>query len=139
MTTRTFGLMTLGLSSAALLGGCMTTSPPRLAYFRVPCDTPGAVVATPIALEPGQGTGNAGGAASSAVPAASAKTDSPATCVVAVADASSGYRGSYYSGRGYYGRPYFGSVGFGFGFGSHGGGHRNSGGHHPSGHGSRHH
>ncbi len=140
MSLRTSALAASGLLSVTLLSGCMTTPPPaRFAYFRVPCGTPGAVVATPIALERGTAAGNAPGAASPSNPAAAApQGGAAATCVVAVADARSGYRRGYYAAPGYYGQPYYGSVGIGFGFGSHGGHHR-SGGHHGSGHGSRRH
>lgn len=140
MSLRTPALAASGLLSATLLSGCMTTPPPaRFAYFRVPCDTPGAVVVTPIALEPGTASGNAPGAAPVSDQAAVApQGGAAATCVVAVADARSGYRGGYYPAAGYYGQPYYGSLGIGFGFGSHGG-HRPLGGHHGSGHSSRRH
>lgn len=112
---RTVGLATV---ATALLGGCATTgSSSRYAYYRVPCNTPGAVVAEPALPPP--------------APANAAATP---TCVVAVANSS--YRAGYgpYAG-GAYGRPYYGSVGIGIGQGSHhgfGGGH--FGGGHSGGH-----
>lgn len=98
--------------SIALLSGCATTSSPaRIAYYKVPCGTPGAVVAEPVLEDPA--------AASQELPAG-AEGSAAATCIVGVSDPSRGYRGF----PGYYGRPYYGSVGIGLGFGFHGGHHR---------------
>jgi hypothetical protein len=127
MSFRALKLAGLSAVPVALLGGCATTAyPPRYAYYRVPCNTPGAVVAEPIDSQ-------------AAAPSAA---NVPPTCVVAISDASYG-RGysSYYPG-GYYGRPYYGSIGIGIGLGSihhHdlGGGHF-GGGHFGGGHGGSH-
>lgn len=160
MTTRAVGLGALGVSSLALLGGCTTMQgPQRYAYYRVPCTTPGAVVATPIAAQPEVGrtqmpgeptshetsTGSGRPTASATPPPVDAAPESGATCVVAVSDAGSRYGRSFYPGYGgYYGRPFYGSFGIGLGFGSRFGGghgyrgHGFSGGHAGSGHGSHH-
>lgn len=116
------------------ISGCATTAQPtRLAYYKVPCSTPGAVVAEPISLD--GPVARPGGTPATATPPAA---EVAKTCVVAVADARSANRFGY---PGFYGRPYYGSIGIGFGFGGHGGngGHR-GGGHvgHSSGHGRRH-
>ena len=153
MTMRAVGLKALGVSSLALLGGCTTIQgPQRYAYYRVPCTTPGAVVATPIAAQPEvartqmpdappspeASTESSRTAASGGPPPVGAASESGATCVVAVSDAGYRYSRSYYPGYGGdYGRPYYGSFGIGLGFGSHfGGGDGFSGGHTRSGHGS---
>lgn len=127
MTMRIVGL---GMATV-LLGGCATTAyQPRYSYYQVPCNTPGAVIATPVA-------GPGGVAVAPAYPAPGAAvvlpgTPSVASCIVAVSDQSYGYRSSYYDGYGGYGRPYYGSFGMGFGFSSYGHGH------HSVGHHSRH-
>lgn len=123
----------LGVIPAVLLGGCATTAyPPRYAYYRVPCNTPGAVVAEPVGPEAVPAPANA--------PAAGI----PPICVVAVSDASYGPGYGSYPG-GYYRRPYYGSFGLGIGLGSFhhhdfGGGHFGGhfGGGHVGGHGGHH-
>ena len=50
---RAVGLGAVGVSSLALLGSCTTMQgSQRYTYYRTPCTTPGAVVATPIAAQP---------------------------------------------------------------------------------------
>lgn len=140
----------LAASSAILLGGCTTLrEPPRYAYYRVPCTTPGAVVATPVAMQATSGAVYDGSPAllrdrsSASEPSVSDTAPVPAvtkpqagvTCVVAVSEVGSGYGRSYYPSYrgGYYGRPFYGSFGIGIGLG-HGGGH-GFGGHGYAGHG----
>lgn len=144
---RTLGLVALGVSSIVLLGGCTTMrGPQRYAYYRVPCATPGAVVATPIALQSANGAIDGAGpalpqergsengpVAVDTAPATAGMTPGAgATCVVAVSDVGSGYGRSFYPSYGgrYYGRPYYGSFGIGIGLG-----HGFSGGHGYRGHG----
>lgn len=134
MAMRTIGIIALGVVPAVLVGGCATV-PPRYSYYQVPCATPGAVLATPVA-----GAAQipvAPGYPSPIGPAVAPGAAAVATCVIAVRDQGYGYYGSPYYGRygygGYgsygYGSPYYGSLGLGFGFSSHGhhvsgGGHR---------------
>lgn len=132
MTMRFLKLVAVVAAPVALLGGCATThTHARLAYYKVPCNTPGAVIAEPIVLDDPAAPIPA--PSTPATPAAS-----PRLCVIAVSDSRSGYAGGYGGygayGRGY-GRPYFGSVGIGFGFGSHRGSHFGG---YRGGHGRRH-
>lgn len=138
MSFPTLRLIGLAAGSAALLGGCSTGRyAPRYSYYRVPCTTPGAVLAQPMGLEAGPAAPGPPPAASS-VPAADPAGAVP-TCVIAVSAAD--YRRAYPGG--YYGRPYFGSFGLGLGFGGgHFGGGHFGGGHfggHVGGHGRGHH
>lgn len=121
----------LAAGSAILLAGCTTGRyAPRYSYYRVPCTTPGAVLAQPIGLEVSP-PASAMPAVPSGVPVANV-ADTAATCVVAVSAAD--YRRAYYPG-GYYGRPYYGSFGLGLGFGGgHFGGGHFGGGHFGGGH-----
>lgn len=130
------------LLASAALAGCMTV--PRAidySYYAVPCGTPGAIEARPLAGDldypDSKSTQPAEGNAVPSTPSdpASDLRSSAPTCVVPVSFARSSYRGARYPyGSGYYGTPYYGSVGLGFyggsGFGrshgrlSHGFGHR---------------
>ena len=136
----------LALLSPMALGACATApAADRYAYFRVPCTTPGAIVAEPITTAPSgpqssthlpeQVEVSPPETAGSTVPVAVA---SP-TCVIAVTQ--NGYGRGYYPWPGYR-RPYYGSFGLGIGIGSfrhgHHGGH-GGGGHHGGGHGGGHH
>lgn len=114
----------IGAAAAVLLSACATV-PPRYAYYQVPCTTPGAVLATPVAgaaqipVAPGYPP-----PAGSAVAPGPAGAPGVATCIVAVRDEPYGYYGApYYSRYGYgpygYGSPFYGSFGLGFGFSSH--------------------
>lgn len=140
-------LLVVPLLGATLLGGCATYSRPSAAYtyFSVPCDTPGAFRAVPIAPD---GAPDAA-AAVDAPPAAPPPTigATPGSdgrvgsheCLIAVADRGRGPGVGYYPGGygypnaypyGYYGSPFRGSIGIGIGIGGHrrgghfGGGHR---------------
>ncbi|MES2136343.1 MAG: hypothetical protein V4502_04685 [Pseudomonadota bacterium] len=137
---RTIGITALGVIPALLIGGCATV-PPRYSYYQVPCATPGAVLATPVAgaAQVPVAPGYPAPAATAAVPGAPAV----ATCVIAVVDQGYGYYGSPYYGRygyggyGPYGYGGYGSLGLGFGFSSHhsfSGGHHSSSGSHSGGH-----
>lgn len=134
MSFPTLRLIGLAVGSATLLAGCATGRyAPRYAYYRVPCTTPGAVLAQPIGLE-------AGPVAPGPLPVPSNApfsdlTGAVPTCVVAVSAAD--YRRAYYPG-GYYGRRY-GSFGLGFGFGGGHFGGVHHGGRHGGGHGGGHH
>lgn len=131
-----FRIIGVGAFAATLLSACATV-PPRYAYYQVPCTTPGAVLATPVAgaaqipVAPGY-PAPAGSTVTSAAPGSSPV----ATCVVAVRENGYGYY-PYYGRYGYgpygYGGPFYGSFGLGFGFSSHHGhfsGHSHPGGGH---------
>lgn len=136
MTTRASGAI-LVLIGAGALSGCATApSGGRYTYYRVPCETPGAVVAQPIALGQGPSTDVPQPDPSAVEPRPDAPPPSapPATCVIAVNEAS--YGRGYYPWPGYR-RPYYGSFGVGIGIGSLGHGYR--GGHFGAGHGISHH
>lgn len=127
-------------ASTVLVGGCVTApGAQRLAYYQVPCETPGAIVARPLSPEDARMAGLP--AAPSTTPPQVAPPPPPglATCIVPVTVAGAGYgrgyypgSGGYYGGRGYYpggggffGGRGFGSFGIGLGIGSHrGGGYR---------------
>lgn len=136
----------VALLSPVLLGACATApSTSRYAYYRVPCTTPGAVAAEPIAIvPPGQSAGipapeQAGAHSPEARGDAPPTSAASPTCVIAVAQ--NGYGRGYYPWPGYR-RPYYGSFGLGFGIGSFGHGHHGGhggGGHHVGGHGGGHH
>lgn len=127
----------LAILPLVVLGGCATgPSASRYTYYRVPCTAPGAIVAQPIAVDPG----DAAGATPHAVaPRGEPETDAPPPistspmCVIAVNEA--GYGRGYYPWGGYR-RPYYGSFGVGIGIGSFGHGYRGGhfgGGHHGGG------
>lgn len=136
MSLRTSRLISLAVGSAVMLTGCTTGQyAPRYSYYRVPCTTPGAVVAQRIGLEKGPAA-PASPPVSSNAPGVDPGAAVP-TCVIAVSEAD--YRRAYYPG-GYYGRPYYGSFGLGIGFGGgHFGGGHFRGGHGGGGHGGGHH
>lgn len=130
----------LAILSLLVLGGCATgRSASRYAFYRVPCTTPGAVVAHPIevgrgdaagATPPPQAVARAGEPQANTLPSVS----TPPTCVIAVNE--TGYGRGYYPWGGYR-RPYYGSFGVGIGIGSFGHGFRGGhfgGGHHGGGH-----
>lgn len=141
MTKQKWAALGVLVVASAALGGCMTG--PRAidyAYYAVPCGTPGAVEARPLADDldlNDNATRPAGGTEASSTPtdpATNVASTAP-TCVVPVSLARSSYRGTRYPySGGYYGAPYYGSIGLGFyggsGFGrshgrlSHGFGHR---------------
>lgn len=137
MAIRTIGISALGLVPALLVGGCATV-PSRYSYYQVPCTTPGAVLATPVA-----GSGQVPVAPGYAAPSGASVAGAPAvgTCVIAVRDEGYDYyRSPYYGRYGYggygsygYGSPFYGSLSLGFGFSSHHH-HFSGGGHHSGGH-----
>lgn len=127
--------------TTGMLGACATYPPAqqRIAYYVVPCDTPGAIVTGAPASSPSIApapveaapSGNAARASAGAAPP-------PPVCIVAAmrapAYASSRYYPSGYYGRSYYARP-VSSFGFGYyGGGSHGGGSHRGGAHGGGGH-----
>lgn len=130
------------LAAPVLLGGCATyrAAPLSYSYYAVPCDTPGAVRAVPIAPPDAQ-VGAPAAAPPAALPPTRAAPQTPdgvpqasaTECLIAVADRGGGWRGpvSYGGGypRRYYGSPFYGSLGIGIGIGGHhyGGGHRGGG------------
>jgi hypothetical protein len=125
MEMRRLMLAPLPVLAIGLLAGCATSGPARLAYYKVPCSTPGAVVAQPLlATAP---------SLPQASPAPNGSEES--TCIVAVSNDVRSYR-AYAGAPGHYGRP-FGSLGIGVGFGAHGGHHRGHLGNH-GGHGRHH-
>ena len=108
---------------AAALGGCATYGPPsrNIAYFAVPCNTPGAFVAQPLSTPD--------------APVPATQTQSAQACLIAVPARDLAYNARYRGGGGYYdpyygypgyGSPFYGS--FGIGFGLHGGGYGHGGG-----------
>lgn len=130
-----------------LLGGCATYATPPVqsySYFVVPCSTPGAFPAEPMAVMPSMAGVQPpapptypapAGVQQPAYPAPAGVSSNAAapqqTCMIAVAAPGSGYRRSYYGGGYYdpyyygyggYGRPFYGSIGIGFFGGGHGGG-----------------
>lgn len=114
------------LSGSALLGGCSSvpTPAPQVAYFVVPCGTPGAI--------------QTGSAPDSAAPHGVSVPATPCIVAAAVPPAhatSRYYPRGYYGGR-YFGRPWYGSLGLSFGHhgGGHGGRRHHGGGHGSSGH-----
>ena len=127
------------VTAAGLLGACASFPPPqpKLAYYVVPCDTPGAIrTGAPPA---GRTEGPAATPAAASQPTPEGDNASPPVCIVAATQpppyASSRYYASGYYGRSYYARPVFRSVGFGYyGGGSHGGGGHRGGGHGAGGH-----
>lgn len=141
MPRRISKLAGLGLFSGLLLSGCATMPrAPGYVYYRVPCTTPGAIPAEPIAPVT---------KAPTAPPSAAAEggsSSSPSICLLALSPASVS-RGYYPAG--YYGQPYYSGLGYGsaffsighgpLGHGWSGGHHRIGGGHHNSGHGTGHH
>ena len=135
----------LAMLPLVVLGGCATVpSASRDTYYRVPCTTPGAIVAQPIAGGPedvGGPTPPPQAVAPAAEPQAgvSPPVSAPPSCVIAVNEA--GYGRGYYPWGGYR-RPYYGSFGVGIGIGSFGHGYRGGhfgGGHHGGGRGGGHH
>ena len=119
---------------AAALGGCATYGPPsrNIAYFAVPCNTPGAFVAQPLSAPDAPpatpGPGGPGGPAAQNVQA----------CMIAVPAQNLAYNARYRGGGGYYdpyygypgyGSPVSGSIGIGFGLPGGGYGHGGSFGH----------
>lgn len=123
-------------AAAATLGGCSSygNERPRLAYFIVPCNTPGAIAAQPVntadnavVAQPQERLPDTINAAQSADTSQKAEV----TCLVAAANSrpwTSGYAG--YGFPSYFSYPYRWSGGIGVVL--HGGGHR--GGHHGGGH-----
>lgn len=141
MHPRTALTLTMLLGGAMLLQACATVpaappTPPTMAYFVVPCGTPGAIEAA-AAVSATQPVTVAGGS--------TALAGAAPVCVVAAVVPPRYAVSRYYPGRrsawdypgGYLGRPYFGSA-----FLSYGAGHRSGhggGGHHGGGHGGGHH
>jgi len=148
----------LSLGSAVLLtlGGCTTytVSHPAVAYYAVPCSTPGAFVAEPIdARDPTYGPQvPPPPPPSPSATAPQASNQPPPTCMIAAPISQARYFDGYYGGRGYYdpyyygyggyGIPFYGGIGIGLhggehgwgghgghGFGHGGGGHSGPGGH----------
>lgn len=121
------------ISAAAItLGGCATytNTPQKIAYFIVPCNTPGAFVAQPVNTADTPVTDLSREPASATGVATEQVAETATTCLIAASNARPW--GSAYSGYGYppyYSRPrYFGGIGVVL----HGGGHRS--GHHGGGH-----
>jgi|GEM_PF-3466708 len=120
-------------AAASAVGGCAAyqSERPQLAYFVVPCSTPGAFAAQRASTA----NDNASVAAQDSFPdnaraAAAARQEAP-TCLIAAATGrpySPGYNGYGYAP--YYSHPRHAGSGVGVTF--HGGGHR--GGHHGGGH-----
>lgn len=121
------------ISAAALtLGGCATytSTPEKIAYFIVPCNTPGAFVAQPVSTADMPVTDLAQEPASATGVATEQVAKTATTCLIVASNARPW--GSAYSGYGYppyYSRPRnYGGIGVVL----HGGGHRS--GHHGGGH-----
>lgn len=114
--------------TAVSLGGCAayTDARPKLAYFIVPCNTPGAFAAQPV----NTADENTSAAPTNILPDATKAADEPTkeatTCLIAAAKARPYYPA--YSGYGY--APYYPYPRHygGIGVVLHGGGHRS--GHH---------
>ena len=111
---------------AAALGGCATYGPPNrnIAYFAVPCNTPGAFAAQSLSAPD----------APPATPVPAAQPQNVQACMIAVPAQSLAYTSRYRGGGGYYdpyygypgyGSPFYGSIGIGFGL--HGGGYGHGG------------
>lgn len=120
-------------AAAGTLGGCASyqSERPKLAYFIVPCGTPGAFPAQPV----NTADNNASAAPQDLLPdtakAAAAAPKEATTCLIAAATGrpySPAYSGYGYAPYYPYPRHYGGGIGVVF----HGGGHR--GGHHGGGH-----
>ena len=79
---------------AAALGGCATYGSPgrNIAYFAVPCNTPGAFVAQPLS-DP---------EAPPATPVPAAQTQGAQACLIAVPTRDLAYNARYRGGGGYY-------------------------------------
>lgn len=122
------------MAATAVVGGCASypSEPPRLAYFIVPCNTPGAFSAQPLSTTDdnlSDGPQNLLTEATDASPVDASRM--PPTCLIAAAKVRA--RSPAFSGYGY--APYYPYPrhhGSGIGVGLHGGGHRN--GHHVSSH-----
>ena len=126
-------------ASTVLVGGCATLpGTERFAYYQVPCETPGAIVARPLSPEESPAAGTPAPPSPTPQQAATVGTSAQNTCVVPVSLAGSGYGRRFYpGGGGYYGGRGYGSFGIGLGIGSHGGRGYGSHGisrHHGSGH-----
>ncbi|WP_293382042.1 hypothetical protein [Phenylobacterium sp. SCN 70-31] len=142
MTSRIHFGAILAIASG-MLGACATypQAPQRIAYYVVPCDTPGAILTGAPASLPSIATAPGEAAPSDIAAGASAGAAPPSApvCIVAAtrppAYASSRYYPSGYYGRSYYARPVFSAFGFGhYGGGSSGGGGHRGGGHGAGGH-----
>lgn len=122
MRGRSLGITILGAGLVLLLGGCATV--PRYSYYQVPCNVPGAVLASPVAA-PGQipvAPGQIPVAPGYENPLPATASPSGSTCIIAVSDRGYAYGGAYYPGYRNYGyglSGYGGSFGVGFGIGSH--------------------
>lgn len=121
------------VAAAATLGGCASyqNERPRLAYFIVPCSTPGAFPAQPVNTADDSATAAPQDLLPDTMKPAAVGSKEASTCLIA---ASTGRPYSpAYSGSGYapY-HPYPRHYGSGIGVVFHGGGHQ--GGHHGGGH-----
>lgn len=124
---RTIKRIVLISVAVVTLGGCAayTEQRPKLAYFIVPCGTPGAFSAQPV----NTADDNASSAPQDLVPETMKTNDAvakeAATCLIAASSARR-YNPAY-SGYGY--APYYPyprAYGSGIGVSIHGGGHRSS-------------
>lgn len=120
-------------AASVALGGCATYTgaPQKIAYFIVPCDTPGAFTAQPVSADDTPVKDIAQKSASVTGGAAEPDAKPAATCLIAASNArpwSAAYSGYGYPP--YYSRPRYYSGGIGVVL--HGGGHRS--GHHGGGH-----
>jgi hypothetical protein len=122
------------ISAAAItLSGCATytNTPQKIAYFIVPCNTPGAFAAQPVNTVDTPVIDLAQKLASASTVGSEQITKAATTCLIAASNARPW--DSAYSGYGYppyYSRPRY--YGGGIGISLHGGGHRS--GHHGGGH-----
>ena len=122
------------ISAAAItLGGCATytSTPQKIAYFIVPCNTSGAFAAQAVSIADTPVTNLAQEPASATGVASEEGSKTSTTCLIAASNARPW--GSAYSGYGYppyYSRPRYYEGGIGVVL--HGGGHRS--GHHGGGH-----
>lgn len=117
------------VAAAGTLGGCASyqSERPKLAYFIIPCSTPGAFPAQAVSAPDQSVTAAPQDLLPDTMKPGSGGSKEAATCLVAAAT------GRPYSGYGY--APYYPyprHYGSGIGFVFHSGGHR--GGHHGSGH-----